>query len=149
MITSRMLSRGARAVARATASLFALGAGAAPLLAQKAMPKLTPIGNTSVGTPVMLETGSVTTANGIVTATVRVKLQPPLKSAKGELLNSRTIAMFDCAKRTVATKESWYYLDQAGRNIGMHKVIKLPGFGPAFKGSLADVAMTHLCTPSR
>ncbi len=108
--------------------------------------RLTEIGKTSVGTPVMLETKSVSRANGIVTATVRVKLVPPIKHSSGDLRSSRTIAMYDCAKKTVATKESWYYLDEAGTKVGMHKVVKLPGYGPSFKGSLADVAMLHLCS---
>jgi hypothetical protein len=103
------------------------------------------IGATSVGTPVMLETASVARQGTLVTATVRVKLQPPLKGATGDLRSSRTIAMYDCAKHTVATKESWYYLDEAGKKEGMHKVVKIPGFGPVFKGSLADVAMIYLC----
>lgn len=103
------------------------------------------IGKTSVGTPVFLESNSVSRRDGIVTATVRVRLQPPLKHSSGDLKSSRTIAMYDCAKQTVATKESWYYLDDAGTKIGMHKTVKLPGFGPSFKGSLADVAMRHLC----
>jgi hypothetical protein len=111
-----------------------------------APPALTAIGTTSVGTPVMLETKSVSRAGSIVTATVRVKLQPPLKSAEGELRSSRTIAMYDCAKRTAATKESWYYLDEAGKKEGLHKVVKIPGFSPVFKGSLADVAMQYLCS---
>ncbi|MBY0490703.1 MAG: hypothetical protein K2R93_12750 [Gemmatimonadaceae bacterium] len=106
------------------------------------------IGSTSAGTPVMLEPKSVSRANGIVTATVRVRLVPPLKAAEGELRSSRTIAMYDCAKHTVATKESWYYLDDAGTKEGMHKVVKVPGYGPVFKGSLADVAMTYLCAPA-
>ena len=98
-----------------------------------------------MGTPVFLESNSVTSRNGIVTATVRVRLQPPLKHASGDLRSSRTIAMYNCAKQTVATKESWYYLDDAGKKLGMHKEVKIPGFGPSFKGSLADVAMRHLC----
>ena len=109
------------------------------------------IGKTSVGTPVLLEANSVSRQDGIVTATVRVRLQPPLKHSSGDLKSSRTIAMYDCAKQTVATKESWYYLDEAGTKIGLHKTVKLPGFGPSFKGSLADVAMRPLCasSPSR
>ena len=114
---------------------------ASPATAQK----LVEIGKTSIGTPVFLEAKSVTRNNGIITATVRVRLQPPLKHALGDLRSSRTIAMYDCAKQTVATRESWYYLDDAGKKVGMHKEIKLPGFGPSFKGSLADVAMRHLC----
>jgi hypothetical protein len=107
------------------------------------------IGTTSVGTPVYLEKGSVSRKEGIVTATVRVKLEPPLKGPKGDLRSSRTVAMFDCARQTVATKESWYFLDDAGKKEGMHKVVKAPGFGPAFKGSLADVAMRHLCVAAK
>ncbi len=114
---------------------------ASPATAQK----LVEIGKTSIGTPVFLEAKSVTRNNGITTATVRVRLQPPLKHALGDLRSSRTIAMYDCARQTVATRESWYYLDDAGKKVGMHKEIKLPGFGPSFKGSLADVAMRHLC----
>ena len=107
------------------------------------------IGTTSVGTPVFLEKGSVSRKEGIVTATVRVKLEPPLKGPTGDLRSSRTVAMFDCTKQTVATKESWYFLDDAGKREGMHKVVKAPGFGPAFKGSLADVAMRHLCVAAK
>ncbi len=102
-----------------------------------------------MGTPVFLEKGSVSRKDGIVTATVRVKLEPPLKGPQGDLRSSRTVAMFDCARQTVATKESWYFLDDTGRKEGMHKVVKTPGFGPAFKGSLADVAMGHLCAPTK
>lgn len=119
-----------------------------PLSAQGAR-ALKEIGRTSVGTPVFLETGSVSRQGTVVTATVRVALQPPLKHANGELRSSRTVAMYDCARQTVATKESWYYHDDAGRKEGMHRVVKTPGFGPAFKGSLADVAMTSLCAPVR
>ena len=126
-------------------------AGSLLLSSSLAAQKLMNIGQTSVGTPVFLEARSVTRANGIVTATVRVRLQPPLKHPLGDLRSSRTIAMYDCTKQTVATKESWYYLDDAGLKVGMRKSIKLPGFGPSFKGSLADVAMQYLCAtpPSR
>ena len=105
------------------------------------------IGKTSAGTPVYLEPKSVTRANGIVTAAVRVALAPPIRNGPTLLKASRTIAMFDCAKQTVATKESWYYTDEAYTTVGMHRAAKIPGFGPAFGGSLADVAMKHLCAP--
>lgn len=120
-------------------------AGSLLLALSAAAQKLVEIGQTSVGTPVFLEAKSITRRDGIVTAAVRVRLQPPLKHALGDLRSSRTIAMVDCAKQTVATKESWYYLDDAGKRVGMHKVVKLPGFGPSFKGSLADVAIRYLC----
>lgn len=126
-------------------------AGSLMLASSATAQKLVEIGQTSIGTPVFLEANSVTRSNGITTATVRVRLQPPLKHALGDLRSSRTIAMYNCAKQTVATKESWYYLDDRGKKIGMHKHVKIPGFGPSFKGSLADVAMRHLCAtpPSR
>lgn len=117
------------------------------LIAATSLPaqSLRDIGATSVGTPVFLETKSVRRDGDVVTATVRVKLAPPLKGPLGALRSSRTVAMYDCRKRTVATKESWYFLDDAGRKEGMHKVVKVPGFGTIFKGSLADVAFAHLC----
>lgn len=104
------------------------------------------IGKTSVGTPVFLETKSVSRAGDVVTATVRVKLQPPIKNGAQELRSSRAIGMYDCVKQTVATKESWYFTDDAGSKEGMHRTVKVPGFGPALKGSLADVVLKHLCT---
>lgn len=109
------------------------------------------IGLTSIGTPtsVFLETASVARAGDVITATIRVALVPPLKHPQGELRASRTIGMYDCAKRTVATKESWYFLDDAGTREGMHRVVKLPGFGPVGKGSVADVALRYLCNNTK
>lgn len=52
--------------------------------------QLTNIGVTSVGTPVMLEARSVSRANGIVTATVRAVLQPPIKTPKGDFNSTRS-----------------------------------------------------------
>lgn len=135
---------------RFTAAAFLAAAscalGPVPLSAQKS-PARKEIGRTSVGTPtpVFLETRSVSREGSIVTATIRVALVPPLKHPKGELRTSRTIGMYNCATRTVATRESWYYLDDAGRSEGMHRQIKIPGFGPVGKGSVADVALTYLC----
>jgi hypothetical protein len=128
-----------------TALTLVLSGSTASLQAQSAS-ALQEIGKTSVGTPVFLETKSVSRAGGIVTATVRVKLQPPIKNGAQELRSSRAIGMYDCAKQTVATKESWYFTDDAGRKEGMHRTVKLPGFGPAIKGSLADVVLKHVCT---
>lgn len=117
-----------------------------PVAAQRAAARQE-IGKTSVGTPtpVFLEAQSVSREGTIVTATIRVALVPPLKHPKGELKSSRTIGMYNCAQKTVATKESWFYLDDAGNREGMHRVVKIPGFGPVGKGSVADVALTHLC----
>lgn len=106
------------------------------------------IGTTSIGTPtkVYVEPRTISRSGTVVTAAIRVALVPPLKHPKGELKSSRTIGMYDCAKRTVATKESWYYLDDAGKQEGMHREVKIPGFGPVGKGSVADVALTYLCS---
>ncbi|MEQ1690390.1 MAG: surface-adhesin E family protein [Gemmatimonas sp.] len=108
--------------------------------------KLSKIGTTTVGTPVMLETRSVSRSNDIVTATVRAILQPPIKAPKGDYKSTRSIAMFNCIERTVATKERWFYYDEKGTREARHDKPGLPGFGPTTKGSLADVAMAYLCT---
>ena len=60
-------------------------AGSLLLASSAAAQKLVEIGQTSVGTPVFLEAKSVTRRDGIVTAAVRVRLQPPLKHALGDL----------------------------------------------------------------
>ncbi|WP_434478139.1 surface-adhesin E family protein [Gemmatimonas sp.] len=140
-------SRNARARALVGAGVvFAIGTSPTALAAQRSVARQE-IGKTSVGTPtpVFLETRSVSREGAVVTATIRVALVPPLKHPKGDLKSSRTIGMYNCAQKTVATKESWYYLDDAGKREGMHRVVKIPGFGPVGKGSVADVALTHLC----
>lgn len=126
---------------------LALGAGPSPAAAQGKAGR-TEIGRTSIGTPtpVFVEPKTISRSGTIVTAAIRVALVPPLKHTKGDLKNSRTLGMYDCAKRTVATKESWYYLDDAGTKEGMHRQVKIPGFGPVAKGSVADVALTYLCS---
>jgi hypothetical protein len=103
------------------------------------------IGKTSTGDPVFLDTKSVKTDKGIITASIRATFAKPTKAPAGDLYASKTVAMFDCGKQTVAVKENTYYLDQAGRKAGPHKVVGIPGYGPAFKGSVPDVAMTYLC----
>ncbi len=115
------------------------------LVAPAAAQKLVEIGTTMVGNPVLLESGSVRRANGIVHATVRARFIQPVKTPNGDLRSSRTIAMFDCAKWVVAVKENWYFLDESGKKIGSHKVVGIPGYGSPIKGSLPDVAMTYLC----
>lgn len=126
------------------AALVAAAPFVSPAAAQSARKE---IGQTSIGTPtaVFVEPRTISRSGAVVTAAIRVALVPPLKHPKGELRSSRTLGMYDCAKRTVATKESWYYLDDAGKREGMHREVKIPGFGPISKGSVADVALTYLC----
>lgn len=88
---------------------------------------------------------SVTRAQGIVTATVRVQFVEPVATPKGAYTSARTVAMFDCGKRVVAVKENTYYLDEKRNKIAEHKVVGLPGYGTVIKGALPDVAMQHLC----
>ena len=103
------------------------------------------IGRTSVGNPVFVDTRSVRTADGIVTATVRAKFVKPVKTPKGELTSSRTVAMFDCAKKVVAVKENTLYHDEKANRVFEHRVVGKPGYSTTIKGSLPDIALAHLC----
>lgn len=114
----------------------------APLAAQGRWKE---IGKTSVGNPVWLDTRSVRKAGGIVTATVRATFVKPVKTPKGELTASRTIAMFDCAKRVVAVKENTLYHDERTNRVFEHRVVGKPGYATTIKGSLPDIALHHLC----
>ena len=127
------------------AALFTMVSATRSAMAQSARKE---IGRTSVGTPtpVFVEPRTISRNGTVVTAAIRVALVPPLKHPKGALKSSRTLGMYDCTKRTAATKESWYYLDDGGKEEGMHREVKIPGFGPVSKGSVADVALTYLCT---
>jgi hypothetical protein len=53
--------------------------------------------------------------------------------------------MFDCAKGTIAVKESVYYADEKANKVVERKVYAQPGYGPALKGSLSQVALDYLC----
>jgi hypothetical protein len=103
------------------------------------------IGTTSSNNPVYLDSRSVTRANGIVTATVRVQFVEPVATPQGAWTSARTVAMFDCAHQTVAVKENTYFLDEKKNLVAQHKVVGKPGFGTTIKGTLADVALLHLC----
>ena len=107
------------------------------------------IGKTSAGNPVMIDPKSVKkAADGIVTATVRVTFVKPVATPKGPITASRTIAMFDCAKQVVAVKENTYYHDEKANRVYQHSAAVTPGYGPAIKGTLPDVAMAYLCKKS-
>ena len=141
-------------------SVAALLLGAAPAAAQKAAAasrapakasggggggRWQLIGKTSSNNPVYLDGRSVTRANGIVTATVRVQFVEPVATPQGAWTSARTVAMFDCARQKVAVKENTYFLDEKRNRIAQHKVVGKPGFGTTIKGTLADVALLHLC----
>jgi hypothetical protein len=103
------------------------------------------IGKTSSGNSVYVDPRSIKTVNGIVTARVRVKFDPPVQTPRGAWTTSQHVAMFDCAKSTIAVKESVYYTNEKTNKIAERKVNAQPGYGPALKGSLSQVALDYLC----
>jgi hypothetical protein len=105
----------------------------------------TPIGKTSSGNEVYVDARSVKRTGNLVAANVRVVFTTPVKTPKGVWASSRTTATFDCAKKSLAAKENVFYADAKGTRVTERTVNKLPGYGPALRGSLGDVAMTHLC----
>jgi len=106
------------------------------------------IGKTSSGNSVYVDPRSVKKVNGIVTARVRVKFDPPVKTPQGLWQTSQTLAMFDCAKSSIAAKENVYYVDEKAGKIADRKVNAQPGFGPALNGSMGKVALDYLCAPA-
>ena len=107
------------------------------------------IGKTSGGNSVYVDPRSVKKVNGIVTARVRVKFETPVKTPQGLWATSQSLAMFDCAKSTIAAKETIYYADEKAGKITERKVNAQPGYGPALGGSMAKVALDYLCAPPK
>ena len=104
------------------------------------------IGKTSVGNPVYLDPKSVKkSADGIITATLRAVFVKPVATPKGPITTSRTVAMFDCGKKTVAVKENIYFHDEKANSVFQRSAPVKPGFGTVIKGTLPDVAMGYLC----
>lgn len=135
--------RATRAADSGLASLVALLLVASPGQAQ---PTWREIGKTSTGNPVFVDPGSVKVAEGIVSATIRVTYTKPATTPKGKLTSARSRAMFDCARRTVASRENVLYIDEKRDAVFQRTTIAKPGFGPALDGSFAAVALAHLCT---
>ena len=103
------------------------------------------IGTTSVGNHVYVDPRSVRRDGPLVKATVRVVFTEPVKARNGTWASSRTIATFDCAKKTLAAKENVFYSDANSTKVMERTVIKQPGYGPALGGSLGGVALNYLC----
>lgn len=118
-------------------------AAAAPVQAQSRWKE---IGKTSSGNSVYIDPRSVKTVNGIINARVRVKFDPPVATPQGAWATSQTAAMFDCAKQTIAAKETIYYADERSNRIVERKVNAKPGFGPALGGSMAKLALDYVCS---
>jgi hypothetical protein len=114
-------------------------------LTAHAQAKWKDIGKTSSGNSVYVDPRSIKTVNGIITARVRVKFDPPVQTPQGAWATSQHIAMFDCTKSTIAVKESVYYANEKTNKVVERKVNAVPGYGPAIKGSLSQVALDFLC----
>jgi len=117
-----------------------------PNVAASAQSRWKEIGKTSNDNIVYVDPRSVKKVNGIVTARVKVKFVPPVKAANGTWASTQSVAMFDCAKSSVAAKETVYYADDAGTRVVERKTNAQPGFGPALGGSMAKVALDYLCS---
>lgn len=105
------------------------------------------IGKTSTGNLVYVDPASVTKKDSIVTATVRVVYAKPTETPKGPINGSRATAMFNCARRTVAVKETIIWHDERKGTIYEKRTPAQPGFGPVFKSNFSGVAMEYLCAP--
>lgn len=123
-----------------TATLLLLAAAILP------QSKWREIGKTSTGNSVFLDGKSVRKApDGIITASIRVTYTPPIDTPQGKVTSSRVVAMFDCGRAQVATKQSVMYLNEAKGLEYRRRTIAKPGFAPAFSSTFADVALKHLC----
>jgi hypothetical protein len=103
------------------------------------------IGKTSSNNVVSIDSKSVKTANGIITAHVQVRFVTPVETPKGTWRLSRHVAMFNCAKKTVAAKSSTYYSDVAAKHVVETHTVCIPGYGPAIGGSMTQVALDYVC----
>jgi len=110
-----------------------------------AQKKWTPIGATSSGNQVFVDSKSIKRTGSLVAATVRVVFTTPVQTPKGAWMSSRTSATFDCAKKSLAAKENVYYGDAKENKVVDRKVNAIPGYGPALGGSMGALALTYLC----
>jgi hypothetical protein len=121
-----------------------------PALASAQASRWRKIGTTSTGNPVFLDPRSVSTdTSGIITATVRSTYVEPVTTPKGPITASKATAMFDCAKRRIAVKETIIYHDEASGRIFERRAPKIPGFGPVFTSNFSGVALDYLCAQQK
>src|SRR3954466_16002720 len=100
--------------------LLALLLAPSVLHAQKR--KWTDIGTTAAGNHVFVDPKSVKRTGNLVSATVRVVFNTPVKTAQGTWMSSRTAATFDCAAKKIAAKENTYYGDAKETKVVEKKV---------------------------
>lgn len=107
-----------------------------------------PIGQTVTGSSVFIDPSSISTKDSIITATVRVVFKEATPTPRGPITGSRAVAMFNCARKTVAVKENIIWHDERLGTIYEKRTPKQPGFGPVFSSNFSGVALTYLCTPA-
>ncbi|MCE9602907.1 MAG: hypothetical protein K8S21_11945 [Gemmatimonadetes bacterium] len=125
--------------------LFALLVTLTPLVA--GAQRWRPIGKTVTGNEVFIDPSSISKKDSIITATVRVVFKEPTPTPKGPITGSRAIAMFNCARKTVAVKENIIWHDERKGTIFEKRTPRQPGFGPVFTSNFSGVALTYLCAP--
>jgi len=108
--------------------------------------KWTDIGTTAAGNHVFVDPKSVKRTGNLVSATVRVVFNTPVKTARGTWMSSRTAATFDCAAKKLAAKENTYYGDAKETKVVEKKVNAQPGYGVALGGTMGALAMQYLCS---
>lgn len=134
-----------RRIARFLALALVMTGASTALTAQSA-PRWQEIGKTSTGNVVFLDPRSVSRDTaGIITATVRVVYTEAVDTPQGPITGSRAVAMFDCAAKRVAVKESIIWHDERKGTIYRKSAPAKPGFGPALTSTFAHVALEHLC----
>lgn len=108
------------------------------------------IGKTATGNLVYVDPRSIKTVKGIITAWIRVRFVTPVPTPdEGTWGSSEHLAMFNCAKSTLAAKESIIFSDAAGTKVVKRDIIAQPGFGPALGGSMTQVALDYICKTKR
>ena len=105
------------------------------------------IGTTVTGSEVFVDPSSISKKDSIITATVRVVFKEPTPTPKGPITGSRAVAMFNCARKTVAVKENIIWHDERKGTIYEKRTPRQPGFGPVFSSNFSGVALTYLCAP--
>lgn len=107
----------------------------------------TEIGVTSDQNKVYVNRATIVRNDSIVTATIRVVYTTPKSTPQGPINGSRSVAMFNCLRKTVAVKENIIWHDEAKGTIYLKRAPAIPGFGPVFNSNFSGVALRYLCDP--
>jgi hypothetical protein len=112
-------------------------------------PRWQEIGTTVTGNKVFIDARSISRDSaGIITATVRTVYTDSVVTPQGVVRSIRSVAMFDCARRQVAAKETVMLSGRSGGTVVRRSAPARPGFGPVFTSNFSGVALEHLCKPA-